>query len=239
MFEGDINFVLLLLKMIADILKFTDILIIDESIEVYKYHEYDPITGTNLNNGGDIRISIESQDVFTHPSESYLIFDGRLTKTDDTAYANANEVALTNNTIMHLFIRIEYHFSIESLNNPGQATTMLGLLKYPDDFSKAQGLNQLWYKDTATTAANADNNGFAARQSKLLFSRNSQRNRPYNSLHCQPLPSQWYITHLLKSSLISPLLKNLHLIKKTFLTTVPLLTFPYIKNHRKVSQYSN
>ena len=23
---------------------------------------------------------------------------------------------------------------------------MLGLLKYPDDFSRAQGLNQLWYK---------------------------------------------------------------------------------------------
>ena len=50
---------------------------------------------------------------------------------------------------------------IESLNYPGQATTMLGLLKYPDDFSKAQGLHQLWYKDTATTAAKADNNGAA------------------------------------------------------------------------------
>ena len=25
---------------------------------------------------------------------------------------------------------------------------MLGLLKYPDDFSKSQGLNQLWYKGT-------------------------------------------------------------------------------------------
>ena len=54
------------------------------------------------------------------------------------------------------FSRIAYHLSsplIESLNYPGQATTMLGLLKYPDDFSKAHGLNQLWYKDTATTAA--------------------------------------------------------------------------------------
>ena len=40
---------------------------------------------------------------------------------------------------------------------------MLGLLNYPDDFSKAQGPNQLWYKDTAITAAKADNNGFAAR----------------------------------------------------------------------------
>ena len=47
---------------------------------------------------------------------------------------------------------------------------MLGLLKYPDDFSKAQGLNQLWYKDTSTTAAKADNNGFAARHAYLIQS---------------------------------------------------------------------
>ena len=47
---------------------------------------------------------------------------------------------------------------------------MLGLLKYPGDFSKAQGLNQLWYKDTATTAAKADNNGFAARHAYLIQS---------------------------------------------------------------------
>ena len=62
--------------MMAHMLKFTDTSIIDESIEEYEYHEYDPITGTNLNNGGDIKISIESQDVFTYPSESYLIFEG-------------------------------------------------------------------------------------------------------------------------------------------------------------------
>ena len=32
----------------ADILKFTDCPIIDESIEEYEYHEYEPITGTSL-----------------------------------------------------------------------------------------------------------------------------------------------------------------------------------------------
>ena len=47
---------------------------------------------------------------------------------------------------------------------------MLGLLKYPNDFSKAQGLNQLWYKETVTTTAKADNNGFAARQAYLIQS---------------------------------------------------------------------
>ena len=121
----------------ADILKFTENQIIDESIEEYEYHEYDPITSTNLNNGSDIRISIESQGVLAHPSESYLIFEGRLTKADGTAYANADEVVLTNNAIMHLFNQIEYHLLnqlIESLNYPGLANAMLGLLKYPADF---------------------------------------------------------------------------------------------------------
>ena len=74
---------------------------------------------------------------------------------------------------MHLFNRIEYHLSnqlIESLNYPGQATTMFDLLKYSDDVSKDQGLNQLWYKDTATNAVKADNNGFAARHAYLIQS---------------------------------------------------------------------
>ena len=69
----------------ADILKFIDSPIIDESIEEYEYHECEPIAGISLNNGGDVRISIELQDVVPHPSESYLIFEGRLTKADGTA----------------------------------------------------------------------------------------------------------------------------------------------------------
>ena len=44
------------------------------------------------------------------------------------------------------------------------------LLKYPDHFSKAQGLNQFWYKDTATTAVKVNNNGFAARHAYLIQS---------------------------------------------------------------------
>ena len=51
--------------------------------------------------------------------------------------------------------------------HPGQATTMLGLLKYPDDFSKSKGLNQLWYKDTLTTAE-ADNTGWNIRRNYII-----------------------------------------------------------------------
>ena len=153
--------------MMADIVKFIETPFIDESMEECEYHECFHVTVTNLNNGGDIGINIESQDVFTHPSESYLIFDGLITK------ANGTVTPMQNNAITHLFSPIDYNLSnqlIESISYPSLPTTMLGLLKYPDEFSKVQVLNQLWYKDTATTAAKHDNSGFAARHAYLIQS---------------------------------------------------------------------
>ena len=150
-----------------DMLKINESLSTDESIEEYEYHEYEPITGANLNNPGEIRITIETQDIFYHPSESYLMIEGRLTKADGTAYAGDNVVAIANNGTMHLFSNIKYQLS-ESLYYPGQATTMLGLLKYPDDFQKSQGLNQLWYKDDGAAAHLTNNIGFGARHKYLI-----------------------------------------------------------------------
>jgi len=133
-------------------------------IEEYEYHSYEPITGTDLNRPGEIRINIETQDLFTHPSESYLVCDGKLVKNaDDTEYANADVITLTNNAMMHLFSNIKYQLSgqeIQSLFHSGQATTMLELLKFPDDFQKSTGLNHLWFKDSGATAHIKDNKGF-------------------------------------------------------------------------------
>lgn len=157
--------------MSSDILRFTEPTESDESIEKYELHEYEPVARTNLNAAGEIRINIELQDLYTHPAESYLLFEGHLTKADGTAYANGDAVALTNNALMHLFSQISYFLSnqeIETIFHPGQATTMLGMLKYPDDFAKAQGLNQLWTKDTTSMAVIADNSGFAIRQAYLI-----------------------------------------------------------------------
>ena len=71
---------------------------------------------------------------------------------------------------MHLFKRIRYDLSgqeIENIMNVGQATTMLGLLKYPNDFSENKGLNQLWYNDT-TANADDNNEGFKKRRVRIL-----------------------------------------------------------------------
>ena len=165
-----------------NILRITDPILKDDSIDKYEEIAYEKIAGTNLNAPGqDIRLTIETQDIFTYPSESYLIVEGYLEKNlnppNATVYnRNTDLITLTNNGIMHLFKRIRYDLSgqeIENLVHPGQATTMIGLLKYPDDFSKSNGLNQLWYKDTNTNATigNDGNSGFAARR-HYIFSSN-------------------------------------------------------------------
>ena len=154
------------------ILRITDPILKDDSIDKYEDIAYEPVVGTNLNSPGqDIRLTIETQDIFTHPSESYLIVEGDLLRNDNgNQYDHDTLITLTNNGIMHLFKRIRYDLSgqdIENIMNVGQATTMLGLLKYPDDFSKSKGLNQLWYKDTTINADN-NNSGFSYRRYFIL-----------------------------------------------------------------------
>ena len=164
----------------ADILQITEDIPVDDSIYEYEYKEYNPIAGTNLNRGS-IVITIESQDIYTHPAESFLIIEGRLIKNTGANYNDNEYVTLINNAMMYLFSDVRYHLAsheIEVLQNPGHATTMLGLLKYPDDFTKSQGLNQLWFPDSETGDGELDNNndvvnkGFELRHKHIIKSPN-------------------------------------------------------------------
>ena len=160
----------------ADILQITEDIPVDDSIYEYEYKEYNPITGTDLNRGS-IVITIEAQDIYTHPAESFLIIEGELIKNDigGTRYLENDEVALINNGLMYLFSDVRFHLAsheIEVLQNPGHATTILGMLKFPDDFSKSQGLNQCWIKDTGLGDGNPGgdnpNEGFKLRRNYII-----------------------------------------------------------------------
>ena len=164
----------------ADILQITEDIPVDDSIYEYEYKEYNPIVGTDLNRGS-IVLTIESQDIYTHPAESFLVIEGQLAApvapplAGVGPYADADVVTLINNGIMYLFSDVRYHLAsheIEVLQNPGHATTMLGLLKYPDDFNKSQGLNQLWLPDTNidnnNEANKVDNKGFKKRNEYII-----------------------------------------------------------------------
>ena len=165
----------------ADILQITEDIPVDDSIYEYEYKEYNPIVGTNLNRGS-IVLTIESQDIYTHPAESFLVIDGRLRRetapnnpvdpNDTLRYEDVDVVSLINNGIMYLFSDVRYHLAsheIEVLQNPGQATTMLGMLKYPDDFNKSEGLNHLWAPDTNNDADIINNLGYKKRHSHIIM----------------------------------------------------------------------
>ena len=131
----------------SDVLNFTEEIIVEEEIERFEFHEYE-LVSTNINGSNvEIRINIEQQDLFTLPSDAYLLDEGRLLKADGTSYADTDVVALVNNGIMHLFSQISYQLSnqeVETIHSPGQATTIIGYLKYPVEFQLSEGMNQLW-----------------------------------------------------------------------------------------------
>ena len=88
----------------------------DSSIDRYEDIEYEPVAGTSLNSsGGDIRLYIETQDIFTHPSESFLIIKGRLLKANNNSYGNADLISLTNNGVMHLLKVFGTNFWVKRL----------------------------------------------------------------------------------------------------------------------------
>ena len=159
----------------ADILQITEDIPVDDSIYEYEYKEYNPIAGAPLNRGS-IVLTIEAQDIYTHPAESFLIVEGKLVKNaDESVYDADTLITLINNGIMYLFSDVRYHLAsheIEVLQNPGHATTILGMLKFPDDFSKSQRLNQCWIKDTGegntVVDGNNPNEGFKLRRNYII-----------------------------------------------------------------------
>ena len=143
----------------------------DDSIKSYETYSFQPISGTQYNSAGHITIRIENQDAFFLPRRSWLQIEGKLVKAaGGTAFTTGKKITLTNNGLMYLFDNIKYELGgqeIESVYQPGQATTMLGLAKYSSSFNAGPGLNQCWCIDT-TNEAKDENKGFAKRVAYVL-----------------------------------------------------------------------
>ena len=148
---------------------------VDDSIQSYKRFAYLPISGTNLNNANPIVIRVENSDNYFRPCDSEIEFEGKVVKANGTDYKKAEaKLTLINNGLMYLFDNIKYELSsteIESVYQPGQATTMFGLLTKNLNFNDSGGLNSLWLPDDDDGTAKTDNGGYETRR-KLLFENN-------------------------------------------------------------------
>ena len=109
----------------ASILKINEKFIEADSIKSYKWNEYLPTSGSNLNVPGTITINIKRQDEFYHPRKCFLLVEGdSLQKTDRSHYKDNEQIALSNNGIMHLFSNLKYEIAgqvIQNINEPGIA----------------------------------------------------------------------------------------------------------------------
>jgi len=178
-----------------EMLDITEPHLFDESISSLNFYEYTPQTQANNNTPGhQISVTINNQDIYTLPSKSYISIKGQVRRAgNNNAYIADNEITLINNAMMYLFTGIKYELgatTIETISWPGQVTSMLGYLSYPDDFSTSSGLSSCWSKDTSdnansikyvasvaapaagyTPAENPNyNQGFAARKGYLFSS---------------------------------------------------------------------
>ena len=179
--------------MSVGIYQWPESVLIDESMEEYEDFEYPPVseTITTLNGRGEIRFIIDGLSAFLHPSKSYLYVKGQIKRADnDLPFADGNNVALANNGIAHLFSQVKYSISgqtVEDVLEPSVDSTMLGLLRYPDDFSKSEGLLQCWYKDSGNGRTTEVTNEGRKERKKLLYNARLGRDQKGCFSFCIPL----------------------------------------------------
>ena len=143
-------------KIINEMINIDEPILVDNSIQSFKYLDYIPQNLADINyDNAQINIDIQASDNFLVPSESQILIEGQLLRDDDQPFGVADEITLVNNAMMYMFRYIELEVGtekVESIDNPGQTTSILGYLSYPDDFNSSSGMSLCWSKDTTDNA---------------------------------------------------------------------------------------
>jgi len=112
----------------SSILNVTEGLKLDNIITKYTYQVYQPLASSRFIYNDEIHFQIQQQDVFTLPSESFLLIEGKLNiGTDDTG------ITFIENGISFLFDEIRYEINskeIDKTRNLGFASLMKGLVSF-------------------------------------------------------------------------------------------------------------
>ena len=142
----------------------------DESIVGYNIYAFNPVSGSQLNNPGNITITVNNSDDFYHPSHSWLEFEGQVIKEAGTNYTKDQMISFVNYGILYLFDQMKYCLNsspIDVVFNPGFVANIFGLATFPDNYKP--GLIEGWAPDTSEEIT--DNNlGFKARRDLILAS---------------------------------------------------------------------
>lgn len=132
--------------------------IIDNSIEEFEYDEIKENIN-DINKEGLRTLETRAVDVYYLPSKGFIEIRGKLVKADGTNYAANDPVTLVNNG-WSLFQSAVYKIENQTVEDISlflpQASTIMNLVTFSDDYSRSTATNMLWYKDTNTGAAIAN-----------------------------------------------------------------------------------
>ena len=144
---------------------------IDESIESLRFVEYEPSNTSAYNESTDITIDVSAQDNFVLPCKSYLLIEGVLKTAADAVYDAKANVSLVNNAIAFMFSKVTYLLNgseVESISDPGQATTMRGILMYDENYNSSTGMSLGWVRDMGDGTAKEANTGHVLRNNLTI-----------------------------------------------------------------------
>nr|CAI5845298.1 unnamed protein product [Callosobruchus analis] len=102
----------------------------DSSIVSCEHHSHPPYANTTFNKSDEIRIPIQTQEIYTLPTNSTLYFEGRLVNQEGKVSAT---LSFVNNFIAFLFDEIRYEIGgtvVDRVRNPGITSTLKGLVSF-------------------------------------------------------------------------------------------------------------
>ena len=127
--------------------------LIDNSITEFEYVEYLSRDSNNMNKDGPHIFETKDEDVFLLSLKAFLEIRGKLQTNADANYNNYDVISLVNNG-WSFFQTAQYQLNNQTIKNINlylpQASTILNLVSFRNDYSKSTASYMLWYKDTGT-----------------------------------------------------------------------------------------
>ena len=142
-------------KLVSNYLQLFEEPIVDDSTSEFEYVEY-VTRDVDVDKNGQRILETQDLDMYLLPHKSYIEIRGKLVKTNGDNYDAGAQVALVNNG-WALFQSAQYQVNnttIEDVNlYMPQASTIMNLVMFSDDYSRSTSTNMMWAKDTGTGGA--------------------------------------------------------------------------------------
>lgn len=138
------------------ILSISEHAFVDNSISDNAYHSHPPYANTSLNKSDEIRLPIQTQDLYTLPFQSFLSISGKVT--DEKTNTVSKRIKFICNGVMFMFesIRLEMiGVKIDGIRNPGITTTMKAYTSFTDRDCVRHG-NACWNQLNEPNIINSD-----------------------------------------------------------------------------------